>query len=127
MRITRILLSLALICGPFRADVQAQESACSSAGVSGLQVIGDQTITVSTTALGLTVPLGTVCASLQVNTTAESIRWRSGAVPTTSVGWVLLANTPITVGSNDLRRFQMIRDGSADVEVFVIYQGPPGQ
>jgi len=83
---------------------------------------GFQQITVSTTAVGLTVPQGALFAVVEIESNA--IRYRDdGTDPTASVGMLVNASTvPITV-CNPNQKFKMIRQGAADATASVSYYG----
>ena len=60
---------------------------------------------------------------LTVNTNAVRIRY-DGTAPTTSVGHRLTAGNDVLLSGNTiLANFEIIRDGSADAEVFVTLEG----
>jgi hypothetical protein len=81
--------------------------------------VGDQSLTVSSTAVGLTIPSGAVSALLTNG--AEPIRLRWGT-PTASVGHYLAPYTSIEL-FNDKSDVKLIRV-SSDSTVFVTYYGP---
>jgi hypothetical protein len=81
--------------------------------------VGDQSLTVSSTAVALTVPSNTSSALLTNG--AEPIRLRWGT-PTASVGHYLAPYTSIEL-FNDKSDVKLIRV-SSDSTVFVTYYGP---
>jgi hypothetical protein len=123
IRISRIILIAALIFAPIPASAQDSTTVCGSFGQAGLQTIGDQVLTVSTTVVRLTIPANTVCALVTVST--ESITTRVGTAPTATDGVILTAQMWQMVGPNDIRRYGMIRAGASDSTVYVAYFGGP--
>lgn len=63
--------------------------------------------------------------TLYISTATGGIRWRvDGTDPTTTVGHLLAAAGSITIsGTNNIRRFRMIRDGSTTATVSVTLSG----
>ena len=80
----------------------------------------DQSLTVSSTAVALTVPSG-VHGALLTNG-AEAVRLRGGT-PTASVGHYLAPYTSIELFT-DMAAVKLIRVGSSDSVVFATYYGP---
>lgn len=81
--------------------------------------ISDQSLTVSSTAVGLTVPAGTVSAL--VTNGANAVRLRFGT-PTASVGHYLQPYTSFEVFTDDVSSVKLIAVGS-DSTAFVTYFG----
>lgn len=81
--------------------------------------VGDQSLTVSSTAVGLTIPSGAVSALLTNGAEAIRLRW---GTPTASVGHYLAPYTSIEL-FNDKSDVKLIRV-SSDSTVFVTYYGP---
>ena len=82
---------------------------------------GHETLTVSTAAVGLTIPSGTTLVILQVND--QPLRWRAdGTDPTASAGHTQLAEDvfQLTV-PEDISAFRAIRKGGTDSELDIIY------
>ena len=79
--------------------------------------VSDQSLTVSSTAVALTVPSNTSSALLTNG--AEPIRLRWGT-PTASVGHYLAPYTSIEL-FNDAASVKLIRGGSSDSTVFATY------
>lgn len=89
---------------------------------AGLKCKGYQQITVSSTALALTVPAGTKRAVIGVE--AQPIRYRlDGTNPTASVGFNVKADVTFEiVGNEAIKALKMIRTGT-DATVNVHYFG----
>ncbi len=77
----------------------------------------DQSLTVSSTAVALTVPTGTYSALLTNGAEAVRLRW---GTPTASVGHYLAPYTSIEL-FNDTSSVKLIRVGSSDSTVFATY------
>jgi hypothetical protein len=84
---------------------------------------GYQQLTVSNTAVGLTVPAGATRAVVYVE--AQPIRWRDDAVaPTSSVGVPAIATNAFELPSvQSLNGFKAIRSGSTDATLNIVYYG----
>tara|TARA_B100000029_G_C16907640_1_gene716521 strand:+ start:158 stop:445 length:288 start_codon:yes stop_codon:yes gene_type:complete len=82
--------------------------------------IGDQALTVSSTAVGCTVPTGAVAA--MVTNGAEAIRARWGT-PTASVGHYLNPYSVMDLYQDDLSDVKFIRVGSSDSDIQITYFG----
>lgn len=82
---------------------------------------GYQQITVSTTAVGLTVPAGASRAIVVVE--AQPIRYRDdGTDPTSSVGMLCQANLRFELESQaSMLAFKAIRQGASDATLSVSY------
>ena len=80
----------------------------------------DQSLTVSSTAVALTVPSGTYSALLTNGAEAVRLRW---GTPTASVGHYLAPYTSIELFT-DMDAVKLIRVGSSDSVVFATYYGP---
>lgn len=84
--------------------------------------LGYQQLTVSTTAVALTLPAGAQFA--QVEAESAGIRWRDDGVnPTASVGMTLAAGESIWYDAGGLAAFRAIRSGGADAILNVSYYG----
>lgn len=90
---------------------------------AGLRVLGYQQITVSTTAIGLTVPAKTIRAKIVVE--AQPLRYRlDGTDPSSTVGTLALAGAEIEVFKKEvLAAFKAIRSGGTDSVISVHYFG----
>ena len=84
---------------------------------------GYQQLTVSTTAVGLTLPTGAQRAVIHIE--AQPIRYRDdGTDPTSTVGVLVKADVSFELNSLlSLRQFKAIRSGSVDATVNVVYYG----
>lgn len=81
---------------------------------------GMQALTVSTTALTLTVPTRARQATLYVED--QPIRWTTdGTVPTSSVGLLAKADSTLVLCGASMNKFQVIRQGSTNASVKVTY------
>ena len=81
---------------------------------------GYQQITVSTTAVGLTVPAGTRMAIAVIED--QPLRYRDdGTDPTATVGTVIKADNSISICGSALGAFKAIRDGGTDAVLSVNY------
>lgn len=90
----------------------------------GLKCMGYEQLTVSTTAVSLTVPAGTIRAVLVVED--QDIRYRlDGTDPTATVGFLAkAAMEPFELyGNNTLADLSAIRDGGTDGVLSVHYYG----
>lgn len=83
--------------------------------------VGYQQITVSTTAVGLTVPAGASRAVAVVE--AQPLRYRDdGTNPTATVGMLCQANLRFEIESRDqMLAFKAIRQGGTDAVLSVSY------
>lgn len=89
-----------------------------------IQAVLSETITVSTTAIGLTslATAKTNGANTVVIQTDAAIRyWTSGKVPTSTQGFQTTAAGSVTFGLNEASNLKMIRLGGSDVAVQVQY------
>ena len=84
---------------------------------------GYQQITVSTSAVGLTVPAGATRAVLGIE--AQPLRYRDdGTDPTTSVGFLVAAGGTMELDSKEsLEAFKAIRSSGSDATLNVLYYG----
>lgn len=97
--------------------------------LEGLPVVGYETITVSTTAIGLTkakydkVPPA-IGARITIDT--APIRWTAdgSTTPTSSEGnFGIPTQAPLELTANELPNFSAIRQGSSDAKLRVTYYG----
>tara|TARA_R100000656_G_scaffold115857_1_gene88477 strand:- start:626 stop:919 length:294 start_codon:yes stop_codon:yes gene_type:complete len=84
--------------------------------------ISDQALTVSSTAVGLTVPAGSVAA--MITNGAEPVRMRWGT-PTASVGHYLNPYSVVDVYEWDMGTVKFIRV-SSDSDIHITYFGEAG-
>lgn len=82
--------------------------------------IGDESLTVSSTAVALTPTAGAV--SCLITNGAQPVRLRFGT-PTASVGHYLAAYTAMELFTDDVSSVKLIRTGGTDSVVFVTYFG----
>lgn len=124
-RIIAALAALSVVFVPIRGS--AQSSTVCTAG--NAVPFTRETITVSTTAVGLTratyapgngVNPATV-ALISVQGGQDVRVWFDGTAPTDSVGIILVDGQSLYVCGNVLGTFKAIRDGSADAELAVQY------
>lgn len=88
----------------------------------GVKPTGYQQLTVSATALTLTVPNGTTRAVLTVE--AHGIRYRFGAAPTGSVGMPVAVGVSFEVyGKDNIEALQVIKSGGSDATLNAVYYG----
>lgn len=129
-RIYKALLApltiVALICAPV-PTVEAQNTTqCNTANLSAF---ASETITVSTSAVGLTAATynpgngqNPASAALVAVNTNNLRAWFDGSAPTTSAGIIVAAGQSFVVcGIPGLQKLKMIRDDASDVEVAVQY------
>lgn len=115
-----LVLSLCL----FPAPVIAQQNECSTGPSVPSPAYPSQSLTVSTTALPLTIPAGANQALIFFNT--NNVRMAvDGSIPTTDVGAIMVAGQTIRVCALSMNRVRLIRDDASDAEVYIIYSGPP--
>lgn len=90
---------------------------------AGIKPKGFQQLTVSTTAVGLTVPAGATRAVCRVQ--AQPLRWRDdGTNPTSSVGMLTAATVTFELdGVYSLNAFKAIRSGGTDAVLEISYYG----
>lgn len=87
-----------------------------------------ESLTVSSSALGLTAATYTNAASAIMTVGAQPIRvWFDGSTPTSTVGHYFVANTQITVCGVTISRIRFILDTGAggDATLSVTYSRPP--
>ena len=84
---------------------------------------GYQQLTVSTTAVGLTVPVGATRAVVKV--IAQPVRYRDdGTAPTSAAGYPLVANETFEVdGISTLGAAKFIRSAASDATLEILYYG----
>jgi hypothetical protein len=90
---------------------------------AGIKPLGYQQLTVSTTAVGLSVPAKAIRAVIGVE--AQPIRWRDdGTNPTSSVGTLQKADTFIEIyDPKALNAFKAIRQDASDATLNISYYG----
>lgn len=83
---------------------------------------GYQQLTVSTTAVGLTVPPGASRAVIKV--IAQPVRYRDDGVdPTTSLGYPKVANDEFVLSGSSMKNVKFIRDDASDATLEILYYG----
>ena len=81
---------------------------------------GYQAVTVSNTAIGLTVPGGASRAVIKV--ISNPLRFRDdGTDPTSSVGYSKVANDEFTLSGDSMKAAKFIRSGGSDATLEVLY------
>ena len=90
---------------------------------AGITPLGYQQLTVSSTALALTVPAGTQRVVIGVQ--AQPIRWRDDSTnPTTNVGMLQKADTFFELnGPLSIKKLKVIRAESTDAVLNIAYYG----
>lgn len=82
---------------------------------------GYEQITISTTALSLTIPNTRVKMAV-VLVEAQPLRYRDdGTAPTAAIGTLIQANESFSICGSALARFQAIRSGATDAVLNVNY------
>ena len=84
---------------------------------------GYQQLTVSTTAVGLTIPSGATRAVVYVE--SQPVRWRDdGVAPTSTVGVPAVDTDAFELPSiQSVNQFQAIRSGASDATLNIVYYG----
>ena len=82
--------------------------------------VGDEAVTVSTVAIGITAASGAIAA--MITNGAEAIRMRWGT-PTASVGHYLNPYSVVDLYQDDLADVKFIRVGGSDSTIHVTYFG----
>ena len=125
--VVALLLLIGAILAPLEITIEwkAPEAQIACSGYSETvmsPVAGFQTLTVSSTAVALTVPATARLAVLTILT--DNIRYRDdGTNPTATVGMLVVAGSDIVVcGGPSLGAFRMIRQ-TTDATVSVSYYG----
>lgn len=81
---------------------------------------GYEQVTVSTTAVALTVPSGATKAVVKV--VAQPARFRDdGVAPTSAVGFLLAADDVLEIYGDSLRQASFIRSGGTNAVLEVLY------
>lgn len=84
--------------------------------------LGYEQLTVSTTAVALTVPAGASRALVRV--AAQPIRYRDdGVAPTATVGFPQAANNEFQLVGKSLHSARFIRSGGTNASIDVLYYG----
>lgn len=87
--------------------------------------IGNQTLTVDTSALSLTVPAGATSAVIQVQSTVATtaIRyWEDGTAPTSTVGMSQGHGAVIEITTaENLKNFKVIKETAGTTQLNIIY------
>lgn len=115
-----IILSLSL----FPVPVMAQQNQCGVGPSVPSPQYPSQTLTVSTTAVGLTVPAGANQAVIFINANNVRVAY-DGTLPTDTVGAILQAGQSQLICALNLRTVRFIRDDASDAEVYAVFAGPP--
>lgn len=114
-----LVLSLCL----FPEPVMAQQNTCGTGPSVPSPQYPSQTLTVSTTAVGLTVPAGANQALIFIN--ANNVRAAyDGTLPTDTVGAILQAGQSQLICGLSLNVVRFIRDDASDAEIYAVYSGP---
>ena len=126
-KLVALLLLIGAILAPLEITIEwkAPEAQIACSGYQDTvmsPVAGFQTLTVSSTAVALTVPATARLAVLTI--LADNIRYRDdGTNPTATVGMLVVAGSDIVVcGGPSLGAFRMIRQ-TTDATVSVSYYG----
>jgi|TARA_R110000824_G_scaffold72274_3_gene184461 hypothetical protein len=82
--------------------------------------VGDQALTVSSTAVACTVPTGAIAAMVTNGGEAIRVRW---GTPTASVGHYLNPYSVLDLYQDDLTDVKFIRVGSSDSDIQITYFG----
>jgi len=104
-------------------DVAVSRDGAISTRPDGYTWIDEETITVSTLALPLSVSKVSKALVAWIEVQTADIRyWLSGTLPTTTAGHILY-NTDMALLENraEMQGLRMIRDGSSDATVVVSY------
>lgn len=90
---------------------------------NGIKPVGYQQLTVSTAAVGFTIPKGAIRA--RVNVQDQSIRWRDDGIdPSAIVGMLQKADTYFDVyDTQELKAFKAIRVDGSDAKLNISYYG----
>ena len=90
--------------------------------------VGQQTLTVSTTSIGLTIPTGIYPSHAIIQVTTANVRWRADETdPTTSAGIIVAAGSniewtdPLINYEGLIRNVEFIRDDSVDAVLEIAY------
>lgn len=112
-----------LLVTPDGKPYTARSASVISGGSGGIDVeglpVGYSQVTVSTSAVGLTIPEGATSAVITVET--DNIRWRDdGTNPTSTVGMFTMQTQSFElVSSKSLSQFKAIRDTSATADALL--------
>lgn len=123
MKILAVIISLLVLLG-----IPVPSQAVDCAGIStSLSPAGYQQLTVSTTAVALTVPVAATRTRLAViGVESNPIRFRDdGTDPSATVGTLVKADNFVLVcGADAIRQFKAIRQGASDATLNIhYYQG----
>jgi hypothetical protein len=89
---------------------------------SALRAVGFQALTVSTAAVGFTVPVGAEMAVTSQE--LADVRWRDdGTNPTASVGMYNLSGGGMIICTRSLSAIRFIRAGSTDALISAVFYG----
>lgn len=92
-------------------------------GMEQLKVAGFQQLTVSTAALALTIPTGTLFIVLILDPT-NGLRYRDdGTDPTATVGMPIAGGGVAYVDAPSISKLKLIRSGASDAIVNATYYG----
>jgi hypothetical protein len=90
----------------------------SHTGSTGLTAVAFQQVTVSTTAVALSIAEDVIPKRVWLTVHTNAIRYRFDADPTATEGHKLGTNGTLEIiGATAIERFRMIRDAAADAEV----------
>ena len=117
---TILTLLIVFLSVGYYSPRQVEAVACPGI-TSSLSPSGYEQITVSTTAVGLTLPSNKVRMAVAV-VEDQAIRYRDdGTDPTATVGTLLKADNSVAICGSALGHFKVIRDGASDAKLSVNY------
>ena len=114
LAILALVLGLPLSAGAFE---------CPGEDRSLQSVKGTQSLAISTTSVGLTVPTQST-AMARITVEDQPIRYWPSGTPTASVGHLATAGTVLTACQADLATIRFIRQGGTDANLSITYYGP---
>jgi len=108
------IMALIVLSLVFMGDASGLGSQCPGINTTVSPIAASfQQLTVSTTAVGLTVPLGAKIAVISIE--SEPLRYRDDLTnPTAAVGVLVNVGSSLIVCSNTLERVRFIRSGGSD-------------
>lgn len=119
----RIIVALIVSLSMFSVPVKAQQNICGPGPSIPSSEYPSQTLTVSTTAVGLTVPAGANQALLFFNVNNVRAAY-DGTLPTDTVGAILAAGQTQLLCGVSMSRARFIRDDGSDAIVYAVFSGP---